>query len=281
MDIEVPEGNKLIPESTGIKLMLDLLHRSRFQFPGMGIGFIKRMLDDAIDECKRRFVGGKALFELDQVKFQISKIQSAFTICSGMCHRSSEYSGIENNLASDIVEANSIKAYLTDLMQECAQTLTQLCGGNGYKQENIAGRGIMDSRPFQIFEGANDMLYSQIGESILKLMKRLKTPNVYEFLMSYDTTKNAVGHFKEFLSFNINESLAQRKIVDFGKIVSRVISANQVVEIGAKGFRPDLIAECLKSIKTDISNLVNNYANHSGVAPICDYNDGSNWLKFA
>jgi alkylation response protein AidB-like acyl-CoA dehydrogenase len=42
-------------------MLLDMLHRSRFQFPGMGMGFIKRMLDEAITHTKSRLVGNKSL----------------------------------------------------------------------------------------------------------------------------------------------------------------------------------------------------------------------------
>ena len=59
VDIVVPEAYKLIPESTGLKLMMDLLHRSRIQFPGMGMGFIHRMFDEALKHTKERMVGGK------------------------------------------------------------------------------------------------------------------------------------------------------------------------------------------------------------------------------
>jgi hypothetical protein len=31
---------------------------------------------------------------------------------------------------------------------------------------------VVDSRPFQIFEGSNDVLYQQITESVLKSMRR-------------------------------------------------------------------------------------------------------------
>jgi acyl-CoA dehydrogenase len=97
IDIEVPGEYKLQEESTGLKLMLDLLHRSRLQFPGMGMGFIRRMLDEAINHCSTRFVGGKPLIALDQIKLQISRIQSAFSVSSAMCMRSSQISGIEND----------------------------------------------------------------------------------------------------------------------------------------------------------------------------------------
>ena len=241
IDILVPEQNKLVPQSTGLKLLIDLLHRSRYHFPGMGMGFIHRMLDEAIKHCSSRIVGGKPLIELDQVQHQIARIQSAFTLSSAMCARSAAYAGIENNLSSDAVEADSMKAYVTDLMQESAQTLTQLSGANGYKAESMGARGIIDSRPFQIFEGSNEMLYTQIAEIVSKLMIRSKTTNVAEFLKSYDLTEKVADRFSSFLDFTHDGKIIQRKFIDLGKIIARVVCANHVVELGIKGFRSDLI----------------------------------------
>ena len=281
LDIHVPEANKLVPETTGIKLMMDMLHRSRFQFAGMGMGFLQRMLDEAIKQTTTRFVGGKPLLALDQVKFQVSKIQTAFTICSGMCHRSAAHSGIENNLASDIVEANSIKAYLTDLMQEASQTLTQLCGASGYKLESVAARGIIDSRPFQIFEGSNEMLYTQIGDLVLKLMKRSKEKSFYTFLKSYDLCHKSAEHFKSALSITIDGPLSQRKVIDLGKIISRIVCIQQVIDLGDKGFRADLIRDCIATIRHEVEYMMSSFHKHEGIEPIEDYRDDSAWLNFA
>jgi len=280
IDIQVPEQFKLVPETTGLKLMMDLLHRSRFQFPGMGMGFIRRMLDEAIKHTTNRMVGGKSLFSLDQVKHQIARIQSAFTISSAMCARSAVYSGIENNLALAAVEANSMKAYITDLMQEAAQTLTQLKGANGYKAESIGSRGIMDSRPFQIFEGSNDMLYSQISETVIKMMGKLKITNLSEFLKDYSLTKNISEYFRSLVDFKIDVQLPQRKLVDLGKIISRIVSANHVAELGANGFRADMISDSLETIKHEISMFVSSYKFKTSVSPIEDYKQGSTWLSF-
>src|SRR5690554_5104206 len=214
LDIEVPKNFKLDPETTGIKMMLDILHRSRLQFPGMGMGFIKRMLDEAIVHCKNRLVGAGNLLSMDQIQYQLSRIQSAYTICSAMCVRSSKISGIDHNLAGEGLEANSMKAVVTDLMQESAQLLVQVSGANGYKISHIGGRGIMDSRPFQIFEGSNEMLYSQIAEMVTRLMKKLKLSHFLDFLKGYMLTSEACLHFKNLLDFNLNTSLSQRKMVD-------------------------------------------------------------------
>ncbi len=281
IDINVPEQFKLEPESTGLKLMMDLLHRSRLQFPGMGIGFIRRMLDEAITHCTTRIVGGKPLMSLDQVQQRISKIQSAFTISSALCSRSATISGIENNLASAAIEANSMKAYVTDLMQESAQSLTQLSGANGYKIENVGSRGIVDSRPFQIFEGSNDMLYSQISEMVIKLMTKQKSMNLSVFLKTYNLTEKSYDYFKSLINFTLDTNLAQRRIVDLGKIISKIVCANRVVELGDKGFRSDLIADSIETIKHEVSMLVSSFKFQTNISPIQEYKDKSSWLSFA
>jgi len=280
IDIKVPEQNKLQPESTGLKLMMDLLHRSRLQFPGMGIGFIRRMLDESIKHCSTRIVGGKPLIALDQVRHHIGRIQSAFTICSAMCARSTVISGIENNLATAAIEANSMKAYVTDLMQEAAQTLTQLSGANGYKAESLGSRAIIDSRPFQIFEGSNDMLYTQLSEMVMKIMARQKNMNLLDFFKNHDLTKNVADHFKNLVNFTLDAKMPQRKIVDLGKIISKVVAANHVAQIGASGFRSDLINDSLETIKHEIATSVSSFKYQTNVSPTEEYTDQSSWLSF-
>jgi alkylation response protein AidB-like acyl-CoA dehydrogenase len=281
LDIQVPANYKLTPESSGVKMMLDILHRSRMQFPGMGLGFVKRLMDEAIDHCKNRIVGGKNLFSLDQVQHQISKIQSAYTICSALCIRSSNKSGIENNLAADGIEANSIKTVVTDLMQESAQTLVQLSGAKGYRLSHIGGRGIVDSRPFQIFEGANEMLYTQISDMFLKLMKKKKETNLFSFLKDFDLTEKASDYFKKELDFSLDFDLPQRKLVDLGKALGRIVTADFVLDLEDKGFRKDLISNCIDSLQQDISNLINSYHFNKKVSSIENYKDGSSWIELA
>lgn len=280
LDIEVPKSHKLEPETTGIKMMLDILHRSRLQFPGMGMGFIKRMLDEAISQCKNRMVGASNLLAIDQVQYQLSRIQSAFTICSAMCAHSSNMSGIEHNLASEGIEANSMKAVVTDLMQESAQLLVQLSGAQGYRTTHIGGRGIMDSRPFQIFEGSNEMLYSQIADMITRAMKKQKQLHLFDFLKDFKLTSEACLHFKKDLSFTLNSVLSQRKLVDLGKILSRIVCIGYVLELKTKGFRADLVDNCITSVQQEISALFSSFHFDSVTTVVEDYSENSLWLKF-
>lgn len=280
IDITVPEEQRLEPESTGIKMMLDTLHRSRIEFPGMGMGFLQRMLDEAISHCRERFVGGKALLEYDQVQRRIAKIQAAYTACSAMCLHTSEHAGIENNLAGDALPANSIKTVVTDLMQRASQSLLQLTGGDGYKLDHIAGRSTVDSRPFQIFEGSNDILYQQIAESVLKSMRRAKEKNLYAFASEHKLMERASDYFKETLNVKVDMSLPQRKMVDLGRVLGRVITMEMIIEMGDRGFRSDLVSNCLNVFRQDVKSILSRYKDNKMSSVIEDYVDGSGWLNF-
>ncbi len=280
IDIQVPEAYKLQPESTGLKLMLDLLHRSRFRFPGMGLGFIRRILDEAISHTQTRFVGGRPMIEMDQIQAQISKIQSAFTICSALIKRSAEFSQLDNNLSTHGMEANSIKAFVTDLMQESAQTLTQLYGANGYKMTSKGASGIVDSRPFQIFEGSNDMLYTQIAELSIKQMGMAKNMNLLTYLQTNPLTNKASNEFAEPLNFTIPADLPQRKLVDLGKIISRLITANHLLALANSGFRQDLVDSAIVQLQHEVTMLVSSYHFKIKESPVQHYQEASNWADY-
>jgi len=281
INIEVPHNHRLQPESTGIKMMLDILHRSRMQFPGMGMGFIKRMLDEALSHCTNRVVGTGNLLMLDSVQFQLSRIQTAYTLCSGMCARSSEISGIAHNLAQEGLEANSMKALVTDLMQESAQLYLQVSGANGYRISHIAGRGIVDSRPFQIFEGSNEMLYTQIAEITLKHMKKQRETNLASFLSGFERTNQSAPRFSEHLDFEPGANIPQRKLVDLGKIVARLIGVQYVLQLAEIGFRKDLVNSCLFNMKMDIAHLASNFSLTGRADLIPEYEAESDWMDFA
>jgi len=278
INITVPEEYRLQPKSTGIKMMLDVLHRSRLQFPGMGIGFLKRMMEEGITHCKDRYVGGQSLFNYEQVKKRLNRLQSAFTVCSAMCAFTSENVTLTKNVAGMDVAANAIKTYTTDLMQQASQSLLQLMGAKGYRLDHIAGRAFIDSRPFQIFEGSNDILYQQISESVLKQMRRLKLRNLYKFLSDFKLTKRASDYFSELLDFKINHSLAQNRLVELGKILSRVISLELTLRLGEKGFNQALINNTVQTLREDVERMITTFINEKTPEVVEDYEESSSWL---
>lgn len=279
IDVSVPAAQRLVPKTTGIKLLLDLLHRSRLHFPGMALGFIHRMTDEAFGHCRHRSAGGQSLIHYDQVRHRLARLQASFTIASAMCAYSSHRAGLEHDLSASGMVANSMKSYVTDLMQDAAQSLVQLTGAKAYRFSHIGGMGIIDSRPFQIFEGSNDMLYAQVGEGLVKRMKKAGVHDLYNFLRNYRHTEHAAPELKDLVQFSLNSPLPQRKMVELGKVMSRIISLDMVISLAAKGFRQDLADNALLEIRHEIGGLLGAF--HMMPAPeiVDDYEDGSSWIR--
>ena len=279
LDVEIPAVQRLVPETTGVKMMLDMLHRSRMQFPGMGAGFVQRMLDESLSHTRQRQVGRKKLIDYDQVQHRLAGMQASYTICSAMCASASKKAGIGNDLSADGFEANAIKTVASDLMQEAAQSATQLIGAQAYKLNHIAGRAILDSRPFQIFEGSNDILYSQISENLVKMMKTARESNLYQFLKGFMLTSRSADGLKSRLNFKLDTALPQRRMVELGKILGRVISSEMVIKIGDEGFRKDMVENALSMLSREIDTLLGSF-NHRALTPVIeDYRQDSSWLK--
>ena len=280
IDIQVPESHRLQPKTNGIIMMLDLLHRSRLQFPGMSTGFLRRMLDEAVQHCKTRYVGGSSLFNYDQVKERLAHLQSYFTVSSAMSFFTSSNIPLEKDTSRFDLTANSIKSVITDYMQSAAQNLLQLVGAKGYKLDHIAGRSLTDSRPFQIFEGSNDILYQQISESVLKMMRKTHSTNLYDFLKGYSHTEQAAGYFKDVLNFNVDYKMAQRKMVELGRAVGRLVSMNMTIDLGHKGFNHEMVSNSLAVLQKEIRKTLSSYSFTKNADVLHDHEENSSWLSF-
>ncbi len=280
INVQIPKAYRLEPKTTGIKLLLDLLHRSRLHFPGMAHGFIHRMMDEAIEHCRKRWVSGNNLFHYDQVQQRLARLQASYTITSAMCAYSSHRAGLEHELSSAGLVANSMKSLATDLMQESAQSLVQLVGAKAYRFSHIGGRGIVDSRPFQIFEGSNDILYAQISESVVKRMKKAREQNLFQFLRLLRHTEKAAWRVKELLNFELSILLPQRKMVELGKVVSRIVAMEMVMDLGVKGFHKELIDNSILVIRHEIAGLMGHFRMPDNSQVVEEYHQDSSWLGF-
>lgn len=279
IDAVLPHSARLLPKSSGLKLMMDLLHRSRLRLSGIGIGFIKRMLDEAITHCKERVVGGKNLLSYDQVQQRLSQIQAWHTITSGICYYTARVSDVKNDLAGFALQANASKAVLTDMMQDAAQSLLQLTGAKGYRRDHIAGRAIVDSRPFQIFEGSNDVMYSQIGDSIVKEMKKSKTNQIAEFFSQMELTRHSAALYKDLLEIHLPTNLPQRSKVILGKMASRLITTEFILNLSNAGFRQDLVDHAIQVVRTFLAGQLASFQQSTPLTVIEDYQTGADWKR--
>ena len=280
IDVHVPEAHRLVPKRNGLVMMLDLLHRSRMQFPGMGVGFLRRILDEALEHCRTRDVGGKSLFHYDQVQRRLARMQASFTVASGMSLYAAEHAGTDRDLSKAGVPANAIKAVLTDLMQEASHSLLQLFGAKGYRLDHFAWRAIADSRPFQIFEGSNDILYEQLAEAMVKQMRRGGHARLGAFLASFGLTARAAEHVQDATDFAVDDDLPQRRMVDLGRALGRIVAMEFVIGLGDRGFRGDLVGNALEQVRLEANALLGTVRDSARTDVVEDYGTGGSWLTF-
>lgn len=266
LDLSVPSNHKLEAADGGIRLMQDLLHRSRMRFPGMALGFIRRLFDEAASHARERFIGGKPLAGFDQVQRRLSELQGFVTTAAAFCRDAANRSGLRLNLVKEGLAANIHKALMSDYMQRAAQSVLQLVGAKGYRQDHFAGRATTDSRPFQIFEGSNDVMYQQIADRFLKSMHTSGERSLTRFLADHPLTARGIGRVRDLLNFSVSETLSQRRLVDFGRILSRVTAIDWITSLLDRGFDRAMVENAFGQLREEIGALVGTFVHgHSGI----------------
>ena len=80
------------------------------------------------------------------------------------------------------------------------------------------------------------------------------------------------------LEFELTTQLPQRKLVELGKVMSRIVSMEMVIALSSRGFRQDLIDNALIELRHDISGLLGAFNSQFLPAIVDDYNDHSSWF---
>ena len=277
IDTRIPDSRRLKPLASGVRMLLDVLHRSRLQFPGMAMGFLRRILDEAQAHVRARAVGGKPLSAYDQVQDRLAEIEAAYTTCSAMCTYTSREATIDRDCSPLALPANAIKAVVTDLMQGASQSLLQLVGAKGYRRDHYAGRAIVDCRPFQIFEGSNDILYEQIAEAVMKGMRRAGQGSVALYLRSLDATSRVADRVRDLFDFSLPDTVPQRKMVDLGRAVGRLISMQMVVDLRDRGFSGEMTETAAGVLRRSIARILGGFAQPATAGGLADYREGGHW----
>ncbi|MFW5827036.1 MAG: acyl-CoA dehydrogenase family protein [Alkalispirochaeta sp.] len=279
LDLTVPENHRLSFDGSGVRLMQDLLHRSRMRFPGMALGFIRRNLDEAWEHCSTRLIGGKPLLQYDQVQRRLTQLQSWFTTAAAFCRDAAQRSGIHMNLVKEGLAANVHKAVMSDYMQRASQSLLQLVGAKGYRQDHFAGRATTDSRPFQIFEGSNDVIYQQIADGFLKPMNRGAETNLARFLATHPLTSGGIARVRDLFDFTLDHTMPQRRKVDLGQALSRVVAIQWNEELQAGGFDAKLVSRAVAQLREEVAILLGafhfGHRDHATHQPV----HGGSWLQ--
>jgi alkylation response protein AidB-like acyl-CoA dehydrogenase len=253
-DVHVPAENKLCGPHTNIRIMYDILNRSRISISAIAAGATRRLVDETVRWCAGRVVFGQPLAAYEQVQHRLAAMQAASTICHAACafagalldaHQAPE-------LFFEMLVANIVKVTTTDLLQMAAQSGVQLRGGQGFRRDHYTGKAFTDSRPFQIFEGSNDVLYEAIAAQLIGEARKLGLATLHETLARHPALPPPALPADLLRDLPMATADSQIDRVLFGKLISRYATIGILQAAApAPALRPELVDSAIAYLRAE------------------------------
>ena len=152
---------------SGLRTIYDTLFRSRMGMPAIAAGHCKRLAHEVSTHMSQRYTFGFPLSHYDQVKCRLSTLQGLYHMNHTLWHFTSAWMDTHPDISGDYTLVNSAKVVCSETMQMASDSALQIFASAAFKRNHIVGRAFVDSRPFQIFEGSNDVLNDNTYETIV------------------------------------------------------------------------------------------------------------------
>ena len=91
------------------------------------------------------------------------------------------------------------------------------------------------------------------------------------------TTDDQLG---DALSFDVDWSMPQRKLVDLGKAISRIVTMEMTIEMGERGFSSELVSNMLDETRAEVRSLLETYRS-GGRTAVVEEAGAPDWLARA
>ncbi|MEE9367705.1 MAG: acyl-CoA dehydrogenase [Pontiella sp.] len=217
----VPESH-VITASGGHALrgILDTLFRSRMGVSAIAAGQCRRLADEVEERANTRLSFGKPIAVYDQVQFRLSGLRGMHQVNRSLWHFTGYWSDLKDDVSGDQVLANAAKVISTNALSEAADSALQVFAAAGYKRNHVVGRAFTDARPFQIFEGSNDVLLENIYDVLVGRYEGVDMESIGMELERYGLklSSDIPSSVRDIMIRNAEHT--QRQKVLSGKIIS-------------------------------------------------------------
>ncbi|MFH1567089.1 MAG: acyl-CoA dehydrogenase [Gemmatimonadota bacterium] len=155
----VPASHLMPPGGHGgLRVIYDTLFRSRLAIPAIAAGLGERLVVEATARMAGRSSFGRALDQYDQVQYRLEGLRAMRDTNHCLWRFGATWTDGHPDLSTDYCLVNAAKVVASETMQGAADSAVQLFASAAYKRTHLVGRAFVDARPFQIFEGSNDVL---------------------------------------------------------------------------------------------------------------------------
>ncbi|MBI3992446.1 MAG: acyl-CoA dehydrogenase family protein [Candidatus Lambdaproteobacteria bacterium] len=161
----VPRANLLCAPGEGLKMLLDLLNKSRPSVAAHALGIAECAFEDAVAYVNERKQGGRNVIDYQGVQFMLADMATDLAMCNAWLWYVTNL--IEREGWNIGVEASMAKMRASDLAMRITTDAVQLHGGYGYCKDYRVERLMRDAKVTQIYEGTNQIHRQEIGRSFI------------------------------------------------------------------------------------------------------------------
>lgn len=123
-------------------------------------------------------------------------------------------------------------------MAEASDSSVQLFASAAYKRNHLVGRAYVDSRPFRIFEGSNDVLHGNTFEVVTGRHGAVSPDTIGQELERLGLRMPGDLPQGTLPALEIKDECSQRGKVQYGKIIEWIVLLGILEHMGAKEAMP-------------------------------------------
>ncbi|MEM9195903.1 MAG: acyl-CoA dehydrogenase family protein [Myxococcota bacterium] len=152
-------------EGQGFKQLMRTFESARIQTAARAVGVAKAALDDALRYAEERSQFGRPIADFPRVGRKLGRMVTRVMAARQLTYHAARQ---KDSGARCDLEAGMAKLLGTAAAWESADANVQIHGGNGFAEEYLASRLLVDARVLSIFEGANEIQAHVIARRLLE-----------------------------------------------------------------------------------------------------------------
>lgn len=164
-DCRVPRANLLGNPGDGMKIMLNVLNKSRPSVAAQALGIASAAFNDAVAYANERQQGGKKIIGHQAIAFMLADLAIELLATRVLLDHVGRL--VDEGVSDVSAEASTIKVKASDLAMRMTTDAVQVFGGHGYVRGNRVERLMREAKVTQIWEGTNQIQRQVISRDLI------------------------------------------------------------------------------------------------------------------
>jgi (2S)-methylsuccinyl-CoA dehydrogenase len=152
-------------EGRAFKHLMSTFESARIQTAARAVGVAQAALDEALRYAQERVQFGQPILGFPRIARKIGRMAALVQAARQLTLHAAQRK--DSGERCDL-EAGMAKLLATRAAWECADAAVQVHGGNGYAEEYVVSRLLLDARVLSLFEGANEIQATVVARRLVE-----------------------------------------------------------------------------------------------------------------